>query len=103
MPLICALLCLAVVLVFCQTADYDFGNYDDDHYVFDNEHLNGGFTWQGLIDYSYHWHAYTYHPLSTYSHMLDCQSSGLRAGGHHRVNVALHVITAVLFFFWCGG
>ncbi|MGO9108160.1 MAG: tetratricopeptide repeat protein [Thermoguttaceae bacterium] len=95
---ICGLLCLAVALVFCQTASYDFVNYDDDHYVYDNEHINRGFTWQGLIYYSYHWHAYTYHPLSTYSHMLDCQLFDLKAGGHHGMNVALHAITAVLLF-----
>ena len=54
--------------------------------------------WEGLLYYAYHWHAYTYHPLSTYSHMLDCQLFGLEAGGHHWMNVALHAITAVLLF-----
>ena len=87
-----------MVLVFCQTGGHDFVNFDDDHYVYDNEHLNRGFTWDGLIYYAYHWHAYTYHPLSTYSHMLDCQLFGLEAGGHHWMNVALHAITAVLLF-----
>ena len=95
---ICGLLCLAVVLVFCQTGGYDFVNFDDDHYVYDNEHLNHGFTWDGLLYYAYHWHSYTYHPLSTYSHMLDCQLFGLKAGGHHWMNVVLHAITAVLLF-----
>ena len=95
---ICGLLCLAVVLVFCQTGGYDFVNFDDDRYVYDNEHLNQGFTWDGLLFYAYHYHSYTYHPLSTYSHMLDCQLFGLEAGGHHWVNVVLHAITAVLLF-----
>ncbi len=57
-----------------------------------------GFTWDGLLYYAFHWHAYTYHPLSTYSHMLDCQLFGLKAGGHHVMNVVLHAITAVLLF-----
>jgi tetratricopeptide (TPR) repeat protein len=95
---ICGLLCLAVVLVFCQTAGYDFVNFDDDHYVYENEHLNRGFTWDGLVYYAVHWHAYTYHPLSTYSHMLDCQAFGLKAGWHHGMNVALHAITATMLF-----
>ncbi len=94
---ISGLLCLAVILVFCQTGGYDFVNYDDDHYVYDNEHINRGFTWDGLIYYAYHWHAYTYHPLSTYSHMLDCQLFGVeKAGGHHWMNIVLHAVTAVL-------
>ena len=37
-------------------------------------------------------------PLTTLSHMLDCQLFGLHAGGHHLVNVLLHAATAVLLF-----
>ena len=95
---ICSLLCLIVVLVFCQAGGYDFVNFDDDRYVYDNDHLKHGFTWDGLIYYVYHWHSYTYHPLSTYSHMLDCQLFGLEAGGHHWTNLVLHAITAALLF-----
>ena len=95
---------LAVVLVFSQTATYDFVNYDDDNYVYDNEHLNRGFTWDGLQYYVWHWHGYTYHPLTTYSHMLDCQLFGLRPGWHHAVNVALHAGSAPsCSFCWRGG
>ena len=96
--MVCGLLCLAVALVFCQTGGYDFVNFDDDHYVYENEHIHHGFSWHGLLYYAVHWHAYTYHPLSTYSHMLDCQLFGLEAGGHHGMNVVLHAITAVLLF-----
>ena len=92
------MLVLGVVLVFCQTRNYDFVNFDDDHYVYNNEHLNRGFTWDGVWYYTSHWHGYTYHPLSTYSHMLDCQLFKLWAGGHHGMNVALHAITAALLF-----
>src|SRR5208283_1100253 len=95
---ICGLLCLAVVLVFCQTGRYDFVNFDDDRYVYDNDHIKHGFTWEGWKFYLYHWHSYTYHPLSTYSHMLDCQWFGLKAGGHHGTNIVLHSITATLLF-----
>ena len=37
-------------------------------------------------------------PLTTLSHMLDCQLFGLHAGGHHLVNVLLHAANAVLLF-----
>ena len=37
-------------------------------------------------------------PLTTLSHMLDCQLFGLNAGGHHLVNVLFHAATAVLLF-----
>jgi len=95
---VCGLICLAVVIVFCQTRCYDFVNFDDDRYVYDNDHINQGLTWEALAYYLYHWHSYTYHPLSTYSHMLDCQLFGLKAGGHHATNLLLHAITAALLF-----
>ena len=95
---VCGLLVLAVVLVFCQTLNYDFVNYDDDNYVYDNDHLNQGFTWHGFQYFVWHWHGYTYHPLTTYSHMLDCQLFGLRPGWHHAVNILLHALNAMLLF-----
>src|SRR5581483_1910305 len=37
-------------------------------------------------------------PLTTISHMLDCQLFGLRPGGHHLTNLLLHTVTVVLLF-----
>jgi len=39
-----------------------------------------------------------WHPVTTISHMLDCQLHGLKAGGHHFTNVLLHSIAAILLF-----
>ena len=39
-----------------------------------------------------------WHPLTTISHMLDCQLYGLKAGWHHFTNVLLHTIAAILLF-----
>jgi len=95
---ICVFLALAVLLVFGQTLWNGFVNYDDDLYVYDNPHVAGGLTWQGVswaLTYSQigHWH-----PLTWLSHMLDCQFFGLNAGGHHLTNVLLHATTAILLF-----
>src|SRR5207248_4126049 len=35
-------------------------------------------------------------PLTTISHMLDCQLYGLKPGAHHFTNVLLHSIVAIL-------
>ncbi len=40
-----------------------------------------------------------WHPLTTISHMLDCQLHGLKAGWHHFTNVLLHTVAAILLFF----
>src|SRR4029077_15999824 len=46
-----------------------------------------------------HVHSHNWHPLTTMSHMLDCQFFGLKPGTHHFVNVLLHTASALLLFF----
>lgn len=43
-------------------------------------------------------HGGNWHPLTSLSHMLDCELFGLHAGRHLAVNVALHAANAVLLF-----
>ena len=95
------LLTLAVVLVFCQTGRHEFVNFDDDRYVYDNDHVKPGLTLRDLGYYLVHRHSYTYHPVTSISHMLDCTLFGARmadAGKHHLMNVLFHAATAVGLF-----
>lgn len=95
---VCFFLVAITWLVFGQTIRYDFVNYDDNEYVYANPAITTGLTRHGII------HAFTgtdsanWHPLTTLSHMLDCQLWGLRASGHHLTNVVLHTIAVVLLF-----
>ncbi len=57
-----------------------------------------GLSVDGVIGAFTHAHARNWHPLTTISHMLDCQLFGLKAGGHHFTNVLLHSIGVVLLF-----
>src|SRR6476661_2609504 len=86
-------------LVFGQTVRHDFVNFDDHVYVYDNPLVTGGLTISGIVGSFTRPHARNWHPLTTISHMLDCQLYGLNAGGHHFTNVVLHTI-AVLLLFW---
>src|SRR5207237_3318572 len=45
-----------------------------------------------------HVHSHNWHPLTTISHMLDCQLFGVNPGAHHLMNVFFHSIAAVLLF-----
>jgi protein O-mannosyl-transferase len=85
-------------LVFGQTVRHDFVNFDDHVYVYDNPLVTRGLTITGIVDAFTHAHARNWHPLTTISHMLDCQLYGLNAGGHHFTNVALHTIAVLLLF-----
>src|SRR5512132_54593 len=94
--------CLALVaitwLVFGQTLRHDFVNFDDHVYVYENPQITQGLTAGGLIDAFTHTHARNWHPLTTISHMLDCQLYGLQAGWHHFTNVLLHTVAVLLLF-----
>ena len=85
-------------LVFGQTVRHDFVNFDDHVYVYDNPLVKGGLTINGIVGAFTHAHARNWHPLTTISHMLDCQLYGLNAGGHHFTNVVLHTIAVLLLF-----
>jgi len=95
---ICVLLGLAVGAVFGQTLGHGFVNYDDGDYVYENAAILHGLSWQGVIWAFTHSHADNWHPLTTLSHMLDCQVYGLHPWGHHLTSVVLHGATAILLF-----
>src|SRR5947207_9652618 len=85
-------------LVFGQTVRHEFVNFDDHVYVYDNPFVAGGLNINGIVSAFTHPHARNWHPLTTVSHMLDCQLYGLNAGGHHFTSVALHTIAVLLLF-----
>ena len=84
--------------LYAPVRHYDFLAYDDPTYVTENPLVAGGLTGAGLV---WAWtgiHQATWHPLTTLSHMLDCQLFGLHPGWHHAGNVVLHIANAVLLF-----
>jgi hypothetical protein len=94
----CLVLVAITWLVFGQTLGHDFVDFDDHWYVYENPSITRGLSVAGVIGAFTHAHAGNWHPLTTISHMLDCQLFGLKAGGHHFTNVLLHSIAVVLLF-----
>jgi protein O-mannosyl-transferase len=84
--------------VFAQTIRYQFVNFDDDLYVYNAPGVQAGLTIKGVGLAFIGPHARNWHPLTTLSHMLDCQLYGLNAGGHHATNIILHAIAVLLLF-----
>jgi hypothetical protein len=92
---------LAVIVwaAFGHSLGNDFVNYDDGDYVYENPMVASGLTF-GAIQWAFtHVHAANWHPLTTISHMLDCQLYGLDPWGHHLTNVLLHAAAVILLFF----
>src|SRR5436190_12557089 len=96
--LVCILLVGVVWVVFGQTLRHEFVTYDDDQYVYGNSRITNGLTLDGIQWAFTHVHADNWHPLTTISHMLDCQLYGLEPWGHHLTNVLLHAAAAIFLF-----
>ncbi len=96
--LIALLLALTTLLVYLPVTRNGFLDYDDDEYVTNNQVVQNGLTFNGI-----HWafttfHASNWHPLTWFSHMMDCELFGLNPGAHHFVNVLFHAANSVLLF-----
>lgn len=91
-------LILSILIVYARMRHYDFVNFDDDLYVYDNPHVQSGFTlasmkWALTAVVSSNWM-----PVTLFSHMLDAQLFGLRSGPQHMVNVIFHALSAIVLF-----
>jgi tetratricopeptide (TPR) repeat protein len=95
---VCILLAAITWGVFGQTLHHEFVNFDDPKYVLKNPEIRSGLSFHGLIWAFTHSHSYNWHPLTTLSHMMDCQLYGLNAGGHHLTNVLLHAAAVFVLF-----
>ena len=91
-------LILGTWLVFGQTLNHDFVSYDDSDYVYKNDTVSRGLSTDGLKAAFLQPHARNWHPLTTISHMIDCQLFGLDPEGHHLTSVLLHIAAALLLF-----
>jgi tetratricopeptide (TPR) repeat protein len=85
-------------IVFGQTLGHPFVQYDDQNYVYENPEITAGLTAHGLVTAFTGVHARNWHPLTTISHMLDCQLFGLDPAGHHFSSVLFHTLAALLLF-----
>jgi tetratricopeptide (TPR) repeat protein len=91
-------LALVTMAVFCPVTRFQFVNYDDTDFVTANPHVQAGLTVEG---FKWAWHsevARNWHPITMFSHMLDCQLFGLQPWWPHFVNLLLHAANSVLLF-----
>ncbi|HMJ05793.1 MAG TPA: hypothetical protein VK474_06010 [Chthoniobacterales bacterium] len=95
---VCLALAALTWLIFAPTLGYGFVNYDDDTYVYLQPQIVRGVTWSGVAWAFTHAHSGNWHPLTSVSHMLDCQLWGLNARGHHLSNLLLHTAGAIFLF-----
>jgi protein O-mannosyl-transferase len=92
-------LMLLTLVVYGQTLGYTFlTNWDDDYYVTRNLDIQG-FTLKNLFHVFSASYVGNYAPVHLLSYMLDYQLVGLNPGWFHGVNVVLHSVNGLLFYF----
>ena len=95
----CAFLALTTALLYWRTMGYEFIVVDDHKYVYQNNMVLKGLTWEGIKWAFTTMHASNWHPLTWISHMIDVSVYGLFPGGHHITNVLFHIANTILLFF----
>ena len=95
---VCVVLTAVTFAVFWQVRSFEFTTCDDDRYVSENNHILTGLTLDNIAWAFTQSHSFMWHPITSISHMLDCQLFGLNAGRHHIVNLLFHIANTLLLF-----
>lgn len=101
--MVLAAILLLTSLVYGQTLWFSFVNFDDDVHVYRNPHVRNGLSLDNLR-WAFEIHGPSqWHPLAWISHQLDSQlfgaaADGSHAGGHHAVNLLLHLCNVALVY-----
>jgi len=96
--LICLGLVVSTLLAFGQVKDFEFINYDDNHYVSENRRVQAGlsldnFKWAfSTMDVA------NWQPLTWLSYMFDCYIFGPDPGRLHLINLLFHLLNTLLLF-----
>ena len=95
---ICFVLAALVLAVYWPVQHYDFLCFDDPEYVTDKPLVKAGLALQSIRYALTTGVVGNWHPVTTLSHILDCQVFGVNPGPMHLVNAAFHAVNALLLF-----
>ncbi len=86
-----------VIILYSQTAGYDFVNWDDPWYVVNNSLVK---SWHPENLYKIGTEIVTrnYAPVTIFSYLVDHSVWGLWPGGYHLTNYLLHAVNAILIY-----
>jgi len=85
-------------LIYAQTHDFEFVNYDDAAYIYDNPQVYDGLTvktlkWAFTTSYFANWI-----PLTWISYLIDVSLFDLNAGAFHLENALWHGLNGILLY-----
>jgi tetratricopeptide (TPR) repeat protein len=86
---------LVVLLIYLPSLKNDFVTFDDNEYIFNNEHIQSFDA--GFIKWAFtSFHAGNWHPLTWISHAFDYAIWGLNPLGHHLTSIILHSLSTFI-------
>jgi tetratricopeptide (TPR) repeat protein len=89
---------LLALVFYARTAGFDFVNYDDNLYVYENQHVTGGLTSEN-IRWAFEIHGPSmWVPLTWLSHQTVSTLFGMSPVAHHAINAVLHAANVWLLF-----
>ncbi len=97
-PLLSILLFLLTATLFFETAGFDFINIDDPLYVYENEIVLKGITWENIIWAFKNTSANIWHPLTWLSYIVETSLFGPGPTARHLTNVFLHSLSSLVLF-----
>ena len=95
-----ALAVLILFIAFWPLHENGFVRFDDDLYITHNPWVNTGLTFNNIKWAFSDSHTIYWHPLTWISHMLDVSMFGMRAQGHHLINLLIHILNTILLLIW---
>ena len=95
---ICLVLAALVLAVYWPVGHFAFIDYDDPAFITGNPQVRVGVTWSSVRYALAQSVVGNWHPVTTLSHILDCQIFGVHPGPMHFVNAAFHAANALLLF-----
>jgi tetratricopeptide (TPR) repeat protein len=92
--------------LYSPVVAHPFITYDDPEYVTGNPHVQAGLSSQTIAWAFTSTDQANWHPLTWFSHALDCELYGLNPAGHHLTSVLIHTANVLLLFLllqWATG
>jgi hypothetical protein len=97
--MVCLFLVISTLAVYWQVNEYDFVAFDDNQFIYNNQHLQEGLSGDSIGWAFKTYHTGNWHPLTWLSYMLDYQIFGLNPGVFHSINLFFHIINTLFLFF----
>jgi Flp pilus assembly protein TadD len=86
------------LIVYWRASSFAFVTYDDNEYVYHNDVVSRGLTFDGIRWAFAGVHSGNWHPLTWISHMLDISLFGVAPGPQHFISVLIHAASTVILF-----